>query len=437
MADPAFAGSGLQSYYTPAVSLTQQLRTHSGTVYLSILPAGVVLAQYASYLGQGEPVFKGQSAAIVLFFVVFGLAFLFWLGIENRVKASGLLSGFLILMSIAWFVHLLLYRIHGDAFNYTALLYFPILAMIWLKPPELREAWTAILAFAWTVAGVLVLTKILEILGVIARKTQNFDIIIFDEENYFLPLNDMLGIDGRWPGPFGHNGDTAMMGALLIIIAVAYWTWASWVFIAVGTFTLLITGGRASIGATIAGIIVVVVFTKHGRITRIPPAIRIWGGLAAMIFGAVFMYSRSAGVTGRDSFWPAFLELWESSPFVGVGTSGISVSGGITERYGHAHSLYIDELARYGLLGFVTQFGAIALGVVIAFLAAKRGVAGPLAILTAYLVTGVTEPRNQWISPSVTGMLLILVVVTAGSALHSKRDETIANKNTSMKAAPS
>ncbi len=384
---------------------------------MSILAAGVVLAQYASYLGQGEPVFKGQSAAIVLFFVVFGLAFLFWLGIENRVRASGLLSGFLILMSVAWVVHLVLYRIHGDAFNYTALLYFPILAMIWLKPPELREAWTAILAFAWTVAGVLVLTRVLEMLGVIALKTQSQGVITFDEERYFLPLNDMLGIDGRWPGPFGHNADAAMMGALLIVIALSYWTRASWVFIAVGGFTLLITSGRASMGAAIAGIIVLIVFAREGRIARIPRGFRIWGGIVGLVAGAAFMYSRSAGSTGRENFWPAFLKLWESSPFVGIGTSGISISGGITEQYGHAHNLYIDELARYGLLGFLTQFGAIALGVVIAFLAAKRGVAGPLAIMTAYLVTGITEPRNGWISPSMTGMLLILVVVTAGAAL--------------------
>jgi O-antigen ligase len=381
-------------------------------------------------LGQGDPVFKGQSAAIVLFFVVFGLAFLFWLGIKNRVKASGLLSGFLILMSIAWFAHLFLYRIHGDAFNYTALLYVPILAMIWLKPPTLQEAWNAIFAFAWTVAVVLVLTRVLEMLGVLALKSQSQNIITFDEERYFLPLNDVLGIDGRWPGPFGHNGDTAMMGALLIVIAVAYWTRASWVFLFVGVFTLLVTSGRASMGATIAGIIILVIFAKAGRISQIPQAIRIWGGLAALAVGAVFMYSRSAGVTGRDNFWPAFLKLWESSPWVGIGTSGISVSGGITQEYGHAHNLYIDELARYGLLGFITQFGAITLGVVIAFLAAKRGVSGPLAILTAYLVTGVTEPRNQWMSPSVTGVLLVLAVVTAGSKLNrTKETESVRTRN--------
>ena len=397
--------------------MTQRLRTQSASVYLSLFAAGVVLTQYTSNLWQGQPVFKGQSAAIVLFFLVFMAAFLSWLGVPGRARASGLLASFLILMSVAWIVHLILYRIHGDAFNYTALLYVPILAMIWLKPPTLREAWTAIISFAWIVTAVLVVTRALEMMGVLAIKTQSQYVINFDEKHYFLPLNDLLGIDGRWPGPFGHNGDTAMMGALLIVIGVAYWTRASWVFLAVGAFTLLITSGRASMGAAIAGIIILMVFAREGRIARIPRGFRIWGGIVGLVAGTAFMYSRSAGSTGRESFWPAFLKLWESSPFVGIGTSGISISGGITEQYGHAHSLYIDELARYGLLGFLTQFGAIALGLVIAFLAARRGVAGPLAIMTAYLVTGITEPRNGWMSPSVTGMLLILVVVTAGAAL--------------------
>ncbi|MDE0973853.1 MAG: hypothetical protein OSA11_02025 [Candidatus Nanopelagicales bacterium] len=403
--------------------LMHRFRKQPASIYLGLLAAGVALTQYASYLGKGEPVFKGQSAAIVLFFVAFGFAFIFWLGVESRPRAKGLMSGFLILMSAAWFAHLFLYRLHGDDFNYLALLYFPILVMIWFKPPDLREAWTAILAFAWTAAAVLVLTRVLEMLGILEVKTQPLGVITFDKERYFLPLNDLLGIDGRWPGPFEHNADTAMMGALLIIVAVAYWTKASWFFIAVGAFTLLITSGRASMGAVIAGIIVIIVFTKHGRIGRIPRVARVWGGLAVLLAGAVFMYTRSAGVTGRNNFWPAFIELWQSSPLVGIGTSGISISGGITQEYGHAHNLYIDELARYGLLGFVTQFVAIALGLVIAFIAAKRGVAGPLAILTAYLVTGVTEPRNSWIGPSATGMLVILAVITAASALESKRPQ--------------
>jgi len=379
--------------------------------------------QYANYLRFEQPVYRGQSANILVFFFVFLVALVLWLSAKSRGRVQGWLWIFLILMAIAWIAHWFLYRLHGDSFNYTGLLYVPVLIMIWLKPPSVREAWVAILAFAWATTFVIVLTRILEMFGVLAIKAQLQGVITFDEERYFLPLNNLLGIEGRWPGPFGHNGDTAMMGAFLIVIALSYWTRSSWVFLFVGIFTLLITSGRASIGAVIAAIVILVMFAQSARIARIPRWLRIWGGIATLFLGAAFMYSRSAGSTGRDSFWPAFLELWQSAPLVGVGSSGISVSGGITEQFGHAHSLYIDELARYGLLGFITQFGAIAVGFVITFLAAKRGMAGPLAILTAYLVTGVTEPRNQWISPTVTGTLLILAVVAAGVSLERKKKE--------------
>lgn len=399
------------------MTLVQRVRSQSATVYLSLLAAGVVLMQYSSNLWRGEAIFKGQSGALILFFVVFAISFLTWLFVPRRDRARGLLSTFLILMAVAWFAHWILMRIHGDGTDYTAMLYVPILFMIWLKPPTLAESKIVILVFAWTVAIVMVLTRVLEMLGILTLPAQAQFVIEFDEERYFLPLNDLLGIDGRWTGPFGHNGDTAMMGALLIVIAVAFWTRSSWVFIAVGGFALILTNGRASIGATIAGLIVLIVFARSGLFSRIPRTLRIWGGVAALAVGAVFMYSMSAGATGRNSFWPAFLELWRSSPVVGIGTSGISVSGGITERYGHAHNLYIDELARNGLVGFVTQFSALALGLYIVFLAARRGFAGPLAIMTAYLITGITEPRNGWLSPSVTGMLVILVVVSAGASL--------------------
>jgi O-antigen ligase len=401
--------------------LTGKFKSQPPSIYLSVLAVGIVLMQYANYLKFEQPIYRGQSANIVVYFLVFLIAAVLWFGVKSHARARGWLLGFLILMSVAWVAHWFLFRLHGDAFNYTALLYVPILVMIWMKPPSVREAWVAILAFAWATTSILVLTRVLEMIGVLAIKTQSEGVIAFDEERYFLPINDLLGIDGRWPGPFGHNGDTAMMGAFLIVIALSYWTRSSYVFLAVGALTLLVTSGRASIGAVLAAIVILVMFAREGSLARIPRWIRIWGGIGALIFGAVFMYSWSAGSTGRNAFWPAFLNLWESAPLVGIGTSGIAVSGGITEQFGHAHSLYIDELARYGVLGFVTQFGAIAVGLVIAFMAAKRGMAGPLAIMTAYLVTGVTEPRNHWISPTVTGTLLILAVVTAGVSLNREK----------------
>jgi O-antigen ligase len=400
------------------VKTTELSRSQLPSVYLSVLSVGIVLSQFANYLWFEEPLYRGQSANILLFFVVFAVSFMAWLRVPARERAGAWLTSFLILMSIAWLAHLILYRIHGDAFNYTALLYVPILLMIWWKPPTVRDAWSSIFAFAWAVTLILIVTRVLEMLGILAIKAQAQFVIDFDEARYFLPFNDLMGIEGRWPGPFGHNGDTAMMGAFLIVIAIAHRTKSSWVFLSVGVFTLLITSGRASIGAAATGIVILVMFAREGFFAKVPQSVRFVGGLLVLAAGAVFMYMWQAGATGRNAFWPAFLELWRTSPIVGVGSSGVSVSGGITQEFGHAHNLYIDELARYGLIGFLTQFAAIALGVAIAILAARRGLAGPLAIIAAYLVTGITEPRNQWMSPSVTGMLLILAVVTAGVSLH-------------------
>ncbi len=411
----------------PYVRLVEWAKTWKAPGYLSIFAVGIVLSQFANYLWFEIPIYRGQPANILVFFFFFLVAFLSWWRVSSPKLTKGWLLIFLLLMALAWIFHLALYRMHGDSFNYTGLLYLPILVMIWLKPPTVSLGWKSIYAFAWAVVALLVSTRILEMLGVLAIKEQSESVIAFDEERYFLPINEWLGIDGRWPGPFGHNGDTAMMGALLIVIAIAYWTRSSWVFLGVGTFTLLVTSGRASVGAAAAGIVVLIMFAREGRMAIMPQSLRILGGIIALLGGAGFMYFMQAGLTGRNAFWPAFLALWESSPLTGIGSSGIAVSGGITQQYGHAHSLYIDELARYGLLGFITQFVALGIGIVICFLAAKRGLPGPLAIMVAYFVTGITEPRNQWISPSVTGTLLILAVTTAGVFLRkqSRADQPV------------
>ena len=396
----------------------------SGAWYLTTLAVGVVLERYANYLWYEQPVLKGQAPNILVAFGYFTVALGLWLVLERRKRATGWLLAFLVAMGVAWLAHWLLYRYHGDGMNYTALLYVPVLAMLLFKPPRASETRTAILGFAWAVSGVLILTRVLEMAGALAIKQQAEYVIEFDTGNYFLPLNDLLGIEGRWPGPFGHNGDTAMMGALIIVIAFAYWTKASWFFLFVGGFSLLLTNGRASLGAMAAGLVILAMFTDRGFFGRLSRSWRMGLGGALLALGALAMYLRPAGLTGRSAIWPAFLELWQTSPLLGVGGSGISVSGGLTQEFGHAHSLYIDELARYGVVGFVVQFTALAIGLVIAVRAAGKGRPGPLAILVAYLVTGVTEPRNSWISPTATGFLVILVVVAAAAELRDSRPPT-------------
>lgn len=398
--------------------------------YLEVLAAGVVLERFANYVWFEQPVIWGQPPNVLTTFLFFALAGGMWILTPWPSTRSRWLVIFLVAMAMAWVTHLLLYRYHGDGMNYTAALYVPILLMILLKPLNVSGVRDAVLTFAWTTSVLLVLTRVLEMFGVLSIRSQARGIISFDEERYFLPLNDLLDIEGRWPGPFGHNGDTAMMGALLILIAIAFWSRASWFFLTIGALTLAITNGRASIGAVAAGIVVITMFSRSAWVDFIPRLLRLIGGSLVLIAAALFMFARPAGLTGRDAIWPAFLDLWASSPWIGVGGFGIHNGGEITSWFLHAHSLYIDELARYGLVGFVSQFGALTIGVGIAAVAGWRGAPGPLGVLVAYLVTGVTEPRNNWIAPSATGFLVILMVVAAAAMLKKspKKSENLSEQ---------
>lgn len=404
------------------MTAVQSIRS-SGSWYLTAIAVGVVLERFANYLWYETPIVWGQAPSVLSGFIYFGIALAFWLLLVKRSAARGTLSLFLAGMSVAWVAHWILFRVHGDSFNYTGLLYIPILIMIWLKPPQLREVRLATLGMAWTISIVLLATRLLEMIGILSVRPQVEGVVQFDTARYFLPLNDLLGIEGRWPGPFGHNGDTAMMGALLLVVAIAFWSRSSWFFLAVGGLTLVLTNGRASIGAAAAGLVLIGMFSKSPRLRVVPRGARIMGGGVFLLLGALFMFGRPAGLTGRDVIWPAFIGLWLESPWVGVGSEGIASGNEVTQAFGHAHSLYIDELARWGLAGFVTQFAAIGIGVFIAAKAAGLGFPGPLAVIATYLITGVTEPRNNWIVPSATGFLLILMVLAASAYLARHQDQ--------------
>ena len=392
--------------------------TASSRPYLSVLLVGMVLALWAGYLWPGRAIVFGQSPAVLIPFVSFALALVLWWLLPARTPTRGwslIFSGVLVL---AWFANLVSFNVHNDAFAYGALLFIPVMLMINMKPPTVSEGESVFLALAWSVTIVLVVTRVAESLGLLDVKDQPLNIIEFDESYYWLPLNSLLGIDGRWPGPFGHNGYTATMGAFLIVIAVVIWTRSSWVFLSVGALTLLVTSGRASAGAAAAGIVLYGMFTDKRPFTRIAPSLRIVGGIVVLAAGFAVLLSGRSGLTGRQDIWPAFWDLWLTSPIVGVGSSGISISGGITEQYGHAHSMYLDLLARNGIIAFALVMGALAVGAGITIAAALRGNPGPLALLTAYLIVALTEPRNDWLHPGTYVLMVVLAVFTAGASLE-------------------
>ena len=397
------------------VRLLQSAR-NSGSWFLATFVVGVVLSRLAGYIWFEQPVVFGQPANILVMYFGFVGSAIFWVVLKSRQKAKGLFLGFLIAFGLLWLINLALYRFHGDAFNYTALLTLPFLFMVGFKMPSARDAWSALNAFAWSVTAIILFILLIEVLGLREPKPQDPNVVIFDEARYWLPVNGALGIEGRWTGPFGHNGDTAMMGAILVVVAVANWRRSSWIFLSTGMLVLLVTFGRASIGAAAVGVLVVAMFTKTGPLSSVTRSIRVGVGLCFMLGLGVFLVSRPAGVTGRDRFWTAFIDLWSTSPVFGVGGSGIAVSGGLTQQWGHAHNMYINELVRYGVAGLAAVSLLLIFALIATVNAAKLGTAGPLALLITYLVAAMTEPRNNWVEPSSITVLVILIVAAAVGA---------------------
>ena len=405
-----------------------RLVRRSAAPYLGTLAVGTVLGLWAGYLWPARAVFKGQAPAVLVPLLAFAVSLVLWVLLERRRPVRGWALAFLVALAVAWVVNLAAFRFHGDSFTYGALLFLPILLMVGLKPPTWREGRLAFLALAWVITAILAITRLLEMSGLLPVKFQPQGIIQFDTEYYWLPINHALGIEGRWPGPFGHNGYTAMMGAFIIVIAVAFWSRSSWVFIPIGVFTLVITSGRASVGAAAVGLILIAMMTTTGRLGRVPRKWRVPLGLVVLLLGGLVLFGGKSGLTGRQVIWPAFLELWKTSPWTGVGGGGIAVSGGITQQFGHAHSMYLDLLVRDGVFAFATVMVALAIALGITIAAGVRGMPGPLAILAAFLITGITEPRNDWLHPGTDVLMVVLCVMTAAVALrqdHADRLSTV------------
>ena len=397
----------------------------SSLPYVGSLVVTAMLAGYANYLSplvfpDGFTI-KGQSLAIVIPFVLFPVTLVLWLVYRGHRSRSVWVQWFLIAMSVAWLVHMAIARYHGDQHTHLVWLYVPILALLLFKAPSSDEAWAALILLGWLAVVILILTKVLESMGAIPVFHVDQGILDWEKGRYWLPLDGHFGFNGRWPGPFGFNSKTGFVSVFLILLGFAKWTRSSWVFIPVGVLGILATGGRGSLLSLLTGVAVLCVFAVSGPIARIPLWLRMSAGAAAvLLLGYVFLASPTSttGRTGPGGIWTAFVAQWQSAPVFGVGQSGLSTAGGQVAISMEAHSLYIQELAKFGIVGFAVQYLAIGIGLVVLAIAAYRGLSGPLAIVAAFFMASVTEIfHDGWQEHSSYGFMVILSVLTAGAWL--------------------
>lgn len=382
--------------------------------YLSAWIIGMAGAQWIQYVWPEAVLFKGQPPSIIVMLAAWLISVPLWMVAPRSRPISRAFLALLVTLAIAWAVHLSFAIVNGDNFNHTVWIYPLMLAMLAWKPPSGDEAWRALVVVAWAITAMLVVTRGLEMAGLLDRYYVNPEVVQFDLENYWLPFSGSFELLGKWTGPFGASAHSAMAAGFVFVIGVVRWRWSSWVFVTVGVVVYLLSASRTMLLACLAAVFIMVLFSTWGALSRIPEWVR-WVALsAAALLGAVVLFNTGPGLTGRQSIWPAFVNVWQTSPWIGAGGTGIEAAGGLAAQSDVAHNLFVDLLARQGMLGLTIAVIALGIATWLGVRSASRGEAGPIAILMAYLIFSMTDVRNEWITMNLP--LVIVILATAWAA---------------------
>jgi hypothetical protein len=398
----------------PTASILLRLRG-SAAPYLSVLFLATVISVFVHYLVPLTPTIKGQALGVVSHFLLFGIAFVLWLIYQPGFRGGRLLGIFLGLAAIQWLTIMILGRIDQALFNYTALLYLPALAMIWWKPPRFPEVRFAMDVVAWALIAMSIASQVLDVAGL---KAMNHEFVL-----RWPIMTDLFGVITRWEGPFGNVNYAGPIGAFLVVYGLCRTSWSRLAFVAAGVVILIASEARTSFVATAVGVGVIFVFSPRiGRIS-IPAWLRIGSvglGLLALV---IVLVGPDSDLNSRTPLWSTYFALWQTSPLDGVGESGIAQDiniGLIPGWASHAHSVYLDSLVRYGVIGLLTVLLTLTAGMWICVKAAHAGAPVGAALLATFIVGGLTETIIDWRYLSIQGISMVAAVVLAAAWLRDR-----------------
>ena len=410
--------------------ITRPIRlTESSLPYLTTLIASIVLGRFAQYLWQyvwtDIPTILGHSPEIYIKLILTPVTAVLWLFCRRERTRDPWLGSFFALLAATWLAFWILSAVHGDATTFDGLLYLTIIFGLYWKTPSTTDLIAGLKVLGWLLVIVLVVTRTAEITGLFPEIYVGKDILAFEVNHYWLPLSGTLGPEGRWPGPIGHNAMTGNVAAMLIVLGFGLRGRSRWVFAIVGILVLLLTASRGSQMGAIAGVALLAATTDNLVTRRVKPLLT-WSGLG-LLTGLAVAYTlvKNPSLTGRTTFWARSLEVWQTSPFIGVGTSGMRASEASIAGF-NAHNLVIDALIKGGLLGGGLVAGLLLVALVLAVRTARRGSPLAVAIIGTYLVIGLTESDHGWSTTNLPWAWLILGALLASQAKKQPPDGSIA-----------
>lgn len=296
-----------------------------------------------------------------------------------------------------------------------------LLGLALVKPPTAGQAAWVLDVLGWSLVVVIVVTLGLEATGTVPSWYDRWwatDLMLAEREQYWLPLAGVLGLDARWAGPFVHPGRVGEVAALLVAWGVTRVGTTRVVVTAGGLLALLLAGSRTSYLAAAAGVLAVVIIRGWPSLARPVRWAVVALGLGGLVATLVLIVGTNPGLTGRTSVWPTYYRLWQGDPLWGVGGAGVAqaqAQGLLPTWAYHAHSLWLDVLARHGLVVLVLVVAALASAVALAVGSARHGRGATAGVVVVLLVSSITHSLVDWSVPDVPMLFLVLAVLSTES----------------------
>ena len=429
---PDLANVALEAGQPIQARLRHSLRA-SGSPYLATLFITVVLAQLAQYLWPTEVLVKGQPAAVVINFVGFGVAFALWWLYRPRDSWPRAFAWVMGAWALLWVVVVALSVLHGDLFTLTAFLVPVGLVMIWLKKPSLRDTFCAGDAFTYGLIGIAVASQALDLFGIRASDFEGWSripgqtqLVEFAYRNFGAILGDYSGPLARWMGPFGNVNYAGPIGAFIFVYGLLRSGRRRMLFVAAGALIVVLSDSRTSMLSCAAGVAALIAIAPRLGAFRTPVWLRIAAPAAAAVAFIVYIMVIDPTLNQRTPVWEVFFALWNSSPVTGVGATGIQavIDGGALDSWAnHGHSILIDPLARYGLVGVAAVMLVILATGVVVTRAARVGFAAAAVLYATCLADGFSEDLVDWRYLGLQAVPLLLSGLLGAAWLTQARRE--------------
>ena len=245
----------------------------------------------------------------------------------------------------------------GFLVNHSIFPIYLIISFIWvILMAQQRFASRTFILQAIAAAQIL---SILSFIAILLRLPSPFPFAASDSSNYFVPLNNLLGLHGRQSGIMSHANQLAPVCAIAILGALTSKS-KLWL-IPIYAVTLLTTGSNTTYISTCVGI--AFIYFGGGKFSRFfaKTSLRLTGFALLAVFLSLALGFQSleisnTSLTGRGFIWNQALNLFHGHLWFGLGWQferAAILQGTLPPFASSVHNTYLEWLTNFGVFGLL------------------------------------------------------------------------------------